>query len=162
MQSLTLTPKQARTFVILGGQRKIAYFGNQSDTIFRFTPALRNYTTIPTMSLIGLEIDSLFVLTNQPVVLKGLKYRLKSRLFSSFISCCYFSPLPGCKLLNEALLTDECRLAGTMTWILIEWIKLNQYARHCAKQIQNCNEAGSDCLIFRSLCLPAMMLGYEL
>ena len=48
------------------------YFGNQSESIFsifRFT-SRKNYLTILTMSLIGLKMDTSFVLTNWPVVLR--------------------------------------------------------------------------------------------
>ena len=45
---------------------------NQICEIFRFTP-LKNYTSILTMSLIGWNIDTSFVLTNRQVVLEVLR-----------------------------------------------------------------------------------------
>ena len=61
---------------------------NQLSKYSRFTP-LKNYTTILTMTLIGLKNNTTFVLTNRPVVLRGL-IKVHMKIQQITLSCQIF------------------------------------------------------------------------
>ena len=68
--------------------------------IFRFPP-LKNFTAIPTISLIGLKFDISFVLTNRLVVLRSIK-------LSQFISL--NNPLLICDILEIVLIFSNSKI----------------------------------------------------
>ena len=64
------------------------YFGNQPESIFKYLDSLlKNCTNVLTISLIGLKMNTSFVLTNRLVVLRGLWWVLVG--ISIFISWFY-------------------------------------------------------------------------